>query len=270
MSKEIFMELSIDLIDEPEKELRSVISREGLDALIDSIRDRGVLQPLRVRENGERFEVICGHRRLLAARALGLATVPVVVAETSADSSAIEVVHENLIREDVNPIDLARWLQRVKREKGLTNEALSSLFGKSRGWSGHYLALLNCDGGIQAAVAAGQIDVISAQRLQSVVDPSTRHSLLTHAVKGGASQSVIAGWVAREKGNYVSETESGVGPGDLGPIEAEPSLMFECLFCYAEKPAENQVLIPLCSECYQAFKEAEKLEHKKIGEEVKE
>ncbi len=270
MENQKFMDLSVDLIDEPEREMRSVIVREKMDELVKSIRRLGIIQPLRVAEKGERYEVICGHRRLLAAKALGLVTVPAIVADSSDDVALAEAVHENFVREDVNPVDLAGWLQQVKQAKGLTNEALSSLFGKSRGWAGHYLALLHCDGGIQAAVAAGQIDVASAQRLQSVEDPNVRHSLLKHAVVGGASQSVISRWVAGAKGESVySETGPEMEVDQENVPEPEP-LVFECAFCRGEKPSEDQVAMPVCSECFQAFRAAAKIEQKKIEEVEKE
>ena len=188
------------------------------------------------------------------------------MAESASDTALVEAVHENLIREDVNPIDLARWLREVKREKNLTNTELSTLFGKSHSWASQYLVLLNCDGGIQAAVAAGQIDVVSARRLQSVEDSNVRHSLLTHAVRGGASQTTISSWVARER---VSK-EGGMGNGVL-PDSGEPPaplapLVFTCFYCGASTPSEEQISIPFCSECYQTFVQAVENEASKVKE----
>lgn len=255
-------EVSVDLIDLPERELRSVIIREKLDELVESIRILGILQPLRLARKGDRYEVICGCRRLLAAKALGMPTVPCIVADSKGDTALVEAVHENIIREDVNPIDLGRWLREVKREKDLTNSEVSALFGKSHGWASQYLVLLKCDGGIQAAVAAGQIDVVSARRLQSVEDSNIRHSLLTHAVQGGASQATISGWVAREK--IREKGDHAWGDGEESGEESEPpaELTFVCGWCGLDRPSEDMINVPFCSECFAAFKQAVKLEEK--------
>lgn len=257
-------EISVDLIDPPERELRSVVIREKLDELVESIRILGIIQPLRLAQKGDRYEVICGNRRLMAARALGMPTVPAVVADGEGDTALVETVHENLMREDVNPIDLGRWLREVKDRKGLTNEALSSLFGRSHGWAGQYLVLLKCDGGIQAAVAAGQIDVISARKLQSIEDSNVRHSLLAHAVRGGASQAVIGSWVAREKaGGRSSPGESGEDQEEIPePASGPPPLTLPCGWCGKIVPSEVMITVSFCIDCFGAFQEAVQNERK--------
>jgi len=260
MSKETYDAISVDLIDAPERELRSVMIREKLDELVESIRMIGIIQPLRLARKGERYEVICGHRRLMAAKALGLATVPAIVAESTSEIALVEAVHENLVREDVNAIDLARCLREVKREKNLTNSEVSALFGKSHGWAGQYMVLLNCDGGIQAAVAAGQLDIISARRLQSIEDDNTRHVLLTHAVRSGASQATIGGWVSREKAREDGGFSDGVLPDDGDPPAEPEALVFTCRWCGESNASEEMITMPFCSRCYQDYIHAMKLE----------
>ncbi len=260
-------EVSIDLIDPDVPELRSMIAQEKFDELVDSIRALGIIQPLRLAKNGQKYEIVCGHRRYQAAKSLGLAAVPAVVVEGSAHDYLVDTVHENLMREDVNPMDLAQWLQDIKMEKGLTVEALSQMFGKSGGWAGHYLGLLKCDGDIQVAVAQGKIDVISARRLQTVPDAAVRHSLLGHVIQSGASQAVIAGWVKKEKASagYVG---SALGPAEPGADEETVEIQsFLCGWCNEKKEVADQLMMSLCSVCYQSFREAAKVEQSRLTDE---
>ncbi len=256
-------QISVDDIDESENELRSELIQEKFTELVDSIRKIGIFQPLLLTKRGERYDIVCGHRRYLAAKALGLAVVPAIILPGDAKDHLVETVHENMVREDVNSMDLATYLDKLRIEKGLTNEALSKMFGKSAAWAGHYLALLRCDPAIQQAVAVGKVDVLSARRLQTIKRPDVRSSLLGFVIKSGASQATIKGWVDREKAN-----EGGVdGRADPESEEteetAEPEYKFECCWCAEMYPMDEQISLPFCGICFQQFKEAVKLEERK-------
>ena len=94
-------EIPIELIDQPKSPLRGRIDAAGLEELADSIRAKGVLQPLLVKQVGDRFEVVAGHRRFLASTAAGLSCVPcVVLAAQEADAELATMLHENLFRTD--------------------------------------------------------------------------------------------------------------------------------------------------------------------------
>ena len=261
-------ELSIDMIDEPGREIRSVTTQENFEKLIESIKRLGVLEPIKVKEVDGRYEIIYGNRRFLAARQAGLATIPAIVADGESAADVEEMVHENLMREDLNPLDLANWLAQVKRVEGLSNETLSARFGFSRGWAEQYLALLRCDDEIQRAVGGGKIDMVSARRLQTVKNPDRRQALLESAVRGGASQSVIAGWVAQEQ---VAEGTRPAVPRASGALdqadEKPPELKFICLWCNGQFSTEKMITARFCPECYGNLNLAI-IEERKLSHEV--
>jgi ParB/RepB/Spo0J family partition protein len=161
-----YLEIPIELLDDgsnvraPAKRLSQ--SDVGLRA---SILELGVLQPITVVRRGKRFEVLYGHRRTAAARAVGLAAVPAIV-ETDPDEKPIRQLVENQHRQPVNPIDIARTLRAYLDEHPATNRAaLARKLGRNPGWISAKLALLELDVETQDQVARGQLGEGHAYRL---------------------------------------------------------------------------------------------------------
>lgn len=107
---------------------RSSLDAEKLKELVDSIRERGMLQPIVCREKGGKYELIAGHRRLEAARILGLKTVPVIVRETLDEDVQFDQVIENLQREDLSAEDKFQAFKKM-RDQGLKNAEISKKTG---------------------------------------------------------------------------------------------------------------------------------------------
>jgi ParB family transcriptional regulator, chromosome partitioning protein len=115
--------MPIDLIDGRADQPRRRRRVAALEELTASVRDVGVLQPIRVRPRGERYEIIAGERRWRAASLAGLGEVPVVVVERDDDESFLEAVAENVHREDLSLIDRAEAIHRLRAASGLTSWA---------------------------------------------------------------------------------------------------------------------------------------------------
>ena len=134
-----FRELSIDLIDESDN-IRRSFSEEKLQELAASIRQRGVLKPILVRPNGDRFTLIDGWRRLSAAKATECRTIPVRVRDIDENAAEEEMIIANLHHEDVTPLDEATSFQRLL-DKGRTVDELAARLGKSKRYIYQVLAL---------------------------------------------------------------------------------------------------------------------------------
>lgn len=153
--------LAIDAIERNRYQPRSEFNPEHLKELADSIRQRGVMQPLMVRPlpDGTRYELIAGERRWRAAREVGLTTVPAIV-RTATDEEALEIaLIENLQREDLNPIEESRAYQQLATEFHLTQEQIAERVGRSRAAVANSLRLLALPGEVVAWVANGQLSV---------------------------------------------------------------------------------------------------------------
>ncbi|MCF8473479.1 MAG: ParB/RepB/Spo0J family partition protein [Emcibacter sp.] len=140
--------------------------------LINSIRDRGILQPLLVRRRGEldEYEIIAGERRWRAAQAAGLHRVPVLIREMT-DGEALEIaLVENIQRHDLSPIEEALGFQRLMDEFHHTQEQLGHIVGKSRSHIANILRLLLLPKSVQNLVAEGKLSMGHARALITVKD----------------------------------------------------------------------------------------------------
>ena len=121
---------------------RQHFSREGLEELRDSIAQHGVLQPLTVRQKGERFELIAGERRLRAARMAGLTEVPCILMDVDMESSGVIALIENIQRRDLDYVEEAEGIHQLIRLFGLSQEQTARRLGKSQSAVANKLRLL--------------------------------------------------------------------------------------------------------------------------------
>jgi len=140
--------------------------------LIQSVKDRGILQPLLVRKRGQsdEYEIIAGERRWRAAQAAGLHSIPVLIREMT-DAEALEVaIIENIQRHDLSPIEEAQGYQRLMDEFHHTQEQLGHIVGKSRSHIANILRLLALPESVRMLVVEGKLSMGHARALITAVD----------------------------------------------------------------------------------------------------
>lgn len=163
---------------------------EQLQELVESIRERGIIQPLIVRKVDGKFELIAGERRWRAAGELGLKEAPAIVREAS-DREVLELaLIENLQREDLNPIEEATAYERLSRDFGLTQEDISKRVGKSRASVANAMRLLDLAADVQGLLKHGRISVGHAKVLLSLKSHDEQKLLAEQIVRSGASVRV--------------------------------------------------------------------------------
>jgi ParB family chromosome partitioning protein len=161
------------LVPNPQQPRRSFDS-QALEELTASIRSTGVLQPLVVRPRGSQYEILVGERRWRAAQQAGLARVPAIVREAS-DAEALELaLVENLLREDLNPLEAAQAYQRLLAEFGWTQEELARRLGKDRSSVTNALRLLRLPAPIQEDLRAGRLTMGHARALLGLPSPAAQ------------------------------------------------------------------------------------------------
>lgn len=157
--------ININQIDPSPYQPRKEFDEEALKALAESIKEKGVLQPLLVRKKENGYELIAGERRLRASKLAGLTEVPVIVKEMS-DKEVLEVaLVENLLRENLSAIEEAEGLQRLMNEFSHTQEALSQIVGKSRSHIANTLRLLGLPLSVQNMIKEGKLSAGQARNL---------------------------------------------------------------------------------------------------------
>ncbi|WP_237482200.1 ParB/RepB/Spo0J family partition protein [Lichenibacterium dinghuense] len=153
---------------------RRTFADEDLTDLTNSIREKGIIQPIVVRPAPGRagaYEIIAGERRWRAAGAAGLEEVPIVVVEVD-DKGALELaIIENVQRADLNPIEEARGYERLAREFGYSQADLARIIGKSRSHVANMIRLLKLPGSVEAMVVDGSLSAGHARALLVFDDP---------------------------------------------------------------------------------------------------
>jgi len=147
----------IHLIDAAPDQPRQRFDDAALEELARSIRESGVLQPLLVSREGERYRLIAGERRLRAARLAGLISVPVMVRQADAKEAFLMALIENLQREDLGPLEQARAYQRLVEEYGWSQEEVARRVGKDRSTVANALRLLHCGPALAQALQEGRV-----------------------------------------------------------------------------------------------------------------
>ncbi len=149
--------VSVDALYPSKYQPRKEFNQEALDALVLSVKEKGVLQPLLVRKNDDKYEIIAGERRWRASKLAGIQEVPVIEKELS-NKEVLEVaLIENLLREDLSVIEEAEGYSRLIKEFSHTHEALSQIIGKSRSYITNTLRLLTLPETVQECVKNGEL-----------------------------------------------------------------------------------------------------------------
>ena len=148
LKKDIFS-LELSSIRSNPFQPREDYSDAEIASLIDSVKSKGIIQPVIVRKSGKLFELVCGERRYRAAKKAGLRKIPVIIKELT-DREVLEIaLIENLQRKDLNPIEEARAYKRLINEFGLTQSEVSKVIVKERSTVTNRLRLLKLPNSIK-------------------------------------------------------------------------------------------------------------------------
>ncbi|MFY9922988.1 MAG: ParB/RepB/Spo0J family partition protein [Opitutaceae bacterium] len=182
-----YLEIQVHLVEPSPYQPRREIAPEQLSELAESIRSEGLLQPIVVRRDGEKFQLIAGERRWRAFQQLKLKAIPARIVEASDASAASIGLIENLQREGLNPIEEALGFASLVRDFDLTQETAAERVGKSRASVANALRLLTLDAEIQGFIAKNLLSVGHAKALLGVEDPAARTILARRVIEEGLS-----------------------------------------------------------------------------------
>jgi len=177
--------LPIEFLRANPRNPRSSFDSGDLDDLANSVREKGVVQPILVRQVAgtiDSFEIIAGERRWRAAQKVGLHEVPVVVHEASDKESLELAIIENVQRSDLNPLEEARGYQQLVEEYGYGAADLANAIGKSRSHVANTLSLLKLPPAVQAFLQEGKLTAGHARALVNTDDPE---AIAKHIVEAG-------------------------------------------------------------------------------------
>src|SRR5690606_14703038 len=179
------VEVQIEDIYPNASQPRTYFDERALNELAQSIRNLGVIQPITVRKEGGKFEIISGERRYRASKIAGLASIPAYIRLVN-DQELLEMaLVENIQREDLDAIEVALTYQRLLDEIGLTQESLSQRVGKERSTITNSIRLLRLTPEVQNAIRSGEISAGHGRAIISLADPESQNILIRKIVSEG-------------------------------------------------------------------------------------
>jgi ParB/RepB/Spo0J family partition protein len=227
------VDIELDLLDEPSNAERETMEEADLAELALSISEVGLIEKIVVKPKGKRFEVTAGHRRLLACRMVKYSPVPCRVERGAAVDSLALLVHENAFREDVNPVEEARFYRRVLDELcGNDVDLLCLKVRRRRDYVEDRLNLLRGDEKVINALAEKRITLGVARELNKVRDPGRLLQLLDTAINQGATAIQVMQW-RKETDALGAAIDYPIMGGEHphNPQGAPAGFSMECLFC---------------------------------------
>ncbi len=200
-----------DIIPNPTQP-RTQFDEEALEELAESIRQLGLIQPITVKRDGEKYIIISGERRWRASERAGLEVLPAYIREVDDTTLHAMALVENIQREDLNAIEISLGMQRLIEECGLTQESLAERLGKKRSTVANYLRLLNLPDEVQYAIKGGIISMGHAKAIASAESKAKQLSLLKRSIKNNLSVRQLEELVRlasekREKATPVADEE---------------------------------------------------------------
>ena len=182
------IKLRVDKIKSNPYQPRTKVDEEKLLELSASIREKGIIQPVVVRQVGEEFELVAGERRLLAAKRLGWEEIPAVIAGKLSKEDMLELsLIENLQREDLNPIDTAKGYKRLLEECQLTQAEVAQRIGKDRSSVANTMRILGLPEEVQKLIGEGKLSEGHARAILSLSGEKEQIALSRRVVKEGLS-----------------------------------------------------------------------------------
>lgn len=204
-------------IERNPRQPRTFLDDEDIATLVESIRSRGILQPLVVRPLGnERYELIAGERRLKAAQRLGLEHVPAIVRQAEGAERLELALIENLEREDLNPIDVARGFATLVDDLGVTKEEVGRRLNRSRSSVSNLIRLLDLPDTVIEMIERGELTERHGRALLRCSDHSKRQEL--------AELAVEREWTVEWTDEKAKEAE-GIGEGKIVLLPDEQDAM---------------------------------------------
>lgn len=197
LKEESYTELEVDELRPSPLQPRMRFDEKGIEELAQSIRKAGVLQPIIVIPEGEKFRILIGERRWRAAQKAGLRKVPVLIRNIPKEQQLEVSLVENLQREELNPIEIARAYERLTEELGYTQKEVGEKVGKDRASVANFLRLLKLPSEIQESIQDGKISMGHAKILLSVEDSKAQLDLVKRIVQKGLSVRATENLVAK-------------------------------------------------------------------------
>ncbi len=245
-----YIEVPLEQLHEPSSAARLDPEDESITELAESIAQIGLINPITVKAAKEGFEVVAGHRRLLACRLINFSPVPCMLQEEGEDVTYEVMSAENISRKNLTPMEEAAILAEMQEQRSYGVKTLAKVIGKSPAWVKQRLDLLRLPPDLQAHIHKNGMAIETARVLAKVDDPDVREKWARDVIKNGVSTRAVILWV----NGYLNSKAMEEFGGDARELATEdgPVLVPKgtCWVCGGREEYQNMKSIMLCPFCY--------------------
>lgn len=225
-------QIPLELLQRGKFQPRVDMRQDTLQDLANSIKAQGIVQPIIARPlkkkagKAQRYEIVAGERRWRAAQIAGLAEIPTVIRDLSDDAAIATALIENIQRENLNPLEEARALDRLIREFDLTHQEGADAVGRSRASVSNLLRLLDLSDKVKQMLESRQLEMGHARALLSISSKTQQFDAAREVVKKGLSvretEQLVRRMLANQAGRK-TKAASSTADGDIRRLEIEIS-----------------------------------------------
>lgn len=236
-------------IKSPEFRARHQFEKEELEELAVSIKDNGLINPITVKKNGRKYEIVAGERRFLAHKKLGRKEIECIIREGASDKMEVMKFDENLKRVDLTDIEESQSLIRLKELLKCTEVALAKRIGKSVSYVKQKLLIMSYPQKLLNALSEQLITFSAARELVKITDENVLNEYVGHAVRSGITPSIAKqwadDWLQSKRPVKIEEEEI---RDENGSVHFEEVSM-PCNFCNKPVKASESRMIRACVSC---------------------
>ena len=257
-AEERIKEIPLDMIDAPEHKHRIQMSREKLDELKRSILSVGLLNPIEVKEKGDRYEIVHGERRFIAHEELKKVAIPCRIGYRDGVETELAKLHENLMREDISAFEEAMAFEDLVNNHGYSQTKLAHSIGKSEGYISQRLTILNAPAILQEALKDSKLSFSVARELMQITDEAEVQRLTMYAIDNGVSPAVARNWRLSWQANEAQGTNQNESTALSSDTPySPPKYEFGCAGCGTMTSFSDMHSVNVCGGCKKALIEAQ-------------
>lgn len=247
-----------EIIDIPTDSIKAqIIERtptdQGIIALANSIKQIGIIEPLIVVKTETEYILQAGKRRLMAAKMAGLPTVPCIIVEVDKERSISITLHENLYREDVNPVDESSIFQQLRDTHRYSGQEIARMIGRKEGYVSQRLQIVFWPDNLVEALSHNEISFSVARELIIITDVKHRDWLLKHAKESGVNYRTALRWRTEWQAQVPSETKEPDYTKPPPEPELPPTSSVPCWWCNNSYDPSRVITIQVCHQCFSAL-----------------
>jgi len=253
------VDIKLEVITDPSFQPRGGLAVEGIEALANSIKEIGLINPIVVRKTDEGYELVTGTRRWHACKMLGWEFIPARIIEQDSREAAMMQFSENFHRQDLNPIEEANMLKFMLEELGYSTLEIAKFCNRSKDWVSKQLILLDLEQATQEAIEAGSLSASVAHELRLISDKDLRSDYINYAIQGGCTEKAARDWARQAKATIAARDMRIEQREAAGPEPAEqpyqPPPPRTCALCGAPDDKVALETWDICWHCGQKLKQ---------------